>query len=141
MPLQIETMIEAVTRERPLYLTESRPGLRISPLSPPIDSTVKLAPCGNDDNIQQNTGIALLFVQVLYLTLHVCSEVHFSAMMQKVYSRNARKDAVYRGVVRHAKRQRYASHSSPRVPVASDFNSSYLKHVHLTVQTCGDAYY
>lgn len=94
--MQIETMIEAVTCERPFYLTESRSGLRISPLSPPIDSTVKLAPCGNDDNIQQNTGTALFFVKVLYLTLHVCSEVHFSAMMHKVYSRNARKDAVYR---------------------------------------------
>lgn len=91
-------MIEAVTCERPFYLTESQCGLGISPLSPPIDSTVKLAPCGNDDNIQQNTGIALLFVQVLYLTLHVCSEVHFNAMMQKVYSRNGRKGAVYRGL-------------------------------------------
>lgn len=79
-------MIEAVTRERPFYLTESRSGLRMSPLSPPIDSTVKPAPRGNDDNIQQNTGIALFFVRVLYLSLRVCSEVHFNAMMQKVYS-------------------------------------------------------
>lgn len=81
-------MIEAVTRERLFYLTESRSGLRISPLSPPIDSTVKLAPRGNDDNVQQNTGIALFFVRGLYLTLLVCSEVHFNAVMQKVYGRN-----------------------------------------------------
>lgn len=133
MPLQIETVIEAVTRERPFYLTESRSGLRISPLSPPIDSTVKLAPCGNDDNIQQNTGIALFFVQVLYLTLHVCSEVHFNTMMQKVYSRNGQKDAVYRGL--------YGMRRGSATLLFLPPGETYLKQVHLTIQPCGDACY